>query len=141
MKTLKFLQILFLFTLCSSSSCEEEKEDKLPGTKPEMLIGKWEGLQWGSINMTMWCFMERYEFTETGGFTVKRKYDSKEKIFLEPDTVDYFTDWSYSKDNEGDPIIFFRNGKGSRWGTSVYELSSDSIILGCHDCIYYKIKE
>jgi hypothetical protein len=137
MKTLKFLQILFLFTLCSFSSCEEEKE-KLPGTKPEMLIGKWEGLVIGGLFFDSHTYLTRYEFTETGGFVVEWYYDPAEKVFLDPDTFNYFTNWSYSEENE---IIYFENYRGSRWKKFAYGLTPDSIYIGCNDCIYYKIKE
>jgi hypothetical protein len=138
MKTLKFLQVLLLFTLCSSSSCEEEKE-KLPGTKPEMLIGKWEGLRSGGLFFDSHTWFERYEFTETGGFMVKKYYDSIEKVFLKPDTSHYFANWSYSIDKEGEPTIYFENYRGSRWQLSICKLTPDSVRLGCGYCTYYKI--
>jgi hypothetical protein len=140
MKKLKFLQILLLFFLCSGSSCEE-REDKLPGTKPEMLIGKWEGLQSGGLFFEFHTYLRRYEFTKTGGFVVESYYDPIEKVFLEPDTFNYFANWSYSTDKEGEAIIYFLGYQGKRWGKNIYGLTSDSILLGCKDCIYYKIKE
>ncbi|KAA6337085.1 hypothetical protein EZS27_014797 [termite gut metagenome] len=136
MKNLKFLQIVLVLALCSCGSCEDE--DKLPGTKPEMLIGKWESLQNGGLFFDAHTWLERYEFTETGGFMVKTYYDPIAKVFLDPDTLNYFANWSFSVENE---TIYFENYRGSRWTLFAKGLTSDSIFLGCNDCIYYKIKE
>jgi hypothetical protein len=134
MKTLKFLQIMLLTALCSCSSCIEE-EDKLPGTKPEMLIGKWEGLHSGGLFFDSHTWLERYEFTKTGGFMVEQYYDPIEFFFLEPDTSNYFTNWSYSEE-EGK--IHFVNHYGSRWYQYVLQIAPDSIVLSRGT--YYKIK-
>jgi hypothetical protein len=141
MKTLKFLQIVLVAALCSGSSCMDEKEP-LPGYKPEILIGKWEGLRSGGLFFDSHTSLERYEFTETGGFMVKKYYDPIEKVFLEPDTFNYFANWSYlKKEEEKKAIIYFEDYGGGRWQLSIYELTPDSVKLGCNDCTYYKIKE
>jgi hypothetical protein len=136
MKNLKFLQIVLVLMLCPCGSCEEE--DKLPGTKPEMLIGKWEGLRSGGLFFDSHTYLERYEFTETGGFMVETYYDPVKKVFLEPDTSNYFANWSYSVMDE---MIYFESYRGSRWKLSVCEITPDSVRLGCGYCMYYKIKE
>jgi hypothetical protein len=142
MKTLKFLQIMLLAALCSGSSCWDEEDDKLPGTKPEILIGKWEGLHRGGLFFDSHTWLERYEFTENGGFMVEQYYDPVENFFLEPDTFSYFANWSYLKEEgEKKATIYFENYRGSRWKLSVYELTPDSVKLGCKDCTYYRIKE
>jgi hypothetical protein len=134
MKTLKFLQVLLLFTLCSSNSCEEEKE-KLPGTKPEMLIGKWERLGSGGLFFDSHTYLERYEFTETGGVITRQYYDFEEKKFDSPKTLGGFQDWSYSEEEEK---IHFVNHHGTRWYQYVLQITPDSIVLGIG--IYHKIK-
>jgi hypothetical protein len=118
-----------------------EDDDKLPGTKPEMLIGKWEGLRDGGLFFDSHTYLTRYEITETGGFVVERYYDPVEKVFLEPDTINYFANWSYYINEEGQSTIYFISYQGKKWGKHIYGLTSDSILLGCNDCPYYKIKE
>jgi hypothetical protein len=126
MKNLKFLQLLLLFALCSGSSCIEE-EDKLPGTKPEMLIGKWESLHSGGLFFDSHTYLERYEFTETGGMITRQYYNWEEKKFDTPKTLRHFQNWSYSEEEEK---IHFVNHSGSRWYQYALQITPDSIVLG-----------
>ncbi|KAA6337083.1 hypothetical protein EZS27_014795 [termite gut metagenome] len=133
MKNLKFLQIVLLLTLCSCSACEEE-DDKLPGTKPEILIGKWERLGSGGLFFDSHTYWERYEFTETGGMITRQYYNSEEQKFDIPKALGYFQDWSYS---EAEEKIHFVNHQGSRWYQYVLQIAPDSIVLGIGT--YHKI--
>jgi hypothetical protein len=103
-----------------------------------MLIGKWEKRGDGGLFFDSHTYLRRYEFTHSGGFMVEINYDPIEKIFLEPDTSNYFRNWSYSEIEE---TIYFENYRGSRWTKHAYGVTQDSIILGCKDCPYYRIKE
>jgi hypothetical protein len=143
MKNLKFLQILLLVTLVACTSCEDE--DKLPGSKPDMLIGKWEcmdtftsGFGWfgGFTDGYRWT---TYEFQINGGSITERLYYIATNEYKEPSTT-YFENWSYSEENE---TIYFENHRGSRWEKFACDLTPDSIYIGCNDkdCVYYKIKE
>jgi hypothetical protein len=93
MKTLKLLQIMLLAVLCSSSSCEEE--EKLPGTKPEILLGKWRGEYEASFMAAPTRYLiKTYEFTSGGGSIKTVEYFPNEDRY-EDDYTLYFTDWSY----------------------------------------------
>ncbi|MDR2058159.1 MAG: hypothetical protein LBP83_07775 [Dysgonamonadaceae bacterium] len=134
MKNLKLLQIMLLAALCSCSSCIEE-EEKLPGTKPEMLIGKWERLGSGGLFFDSHTYRERYEFTEIGGMITRQYYNFEEKKFESPKTLRHFQDWSYSEEEEK---IHFVNHYGTRWYQYVLQITPDSIVLGIGT--YHKIK-
>ncbi len=124
--------LLFIFCmLCplwACSSCDDD-EDKLPGTKPEILLGKWEtsyDLYWTA---TVRNVVETYEFTKSGGtntyvttYTYPVDYKPVDTLVL------HFTNWSY----DGKDIHFFykKNSYSESWIKSIPNLTSDSILLG-----------
>jgi predicted glycosyl hydrolase (DUF1957 family) len=127
------------------SSCEEE-ENKLPGTKPEMLLGKWEKTDTFSEGFSSlfgaWVIIGHqwitYEFTETGGSMTTLKYYIEEDKYEDPFIID-FTDWSY----EGETIYFekkYRKDRVRHWNLSIREMTPDSIKLGSIYDTYYKVK-
>jgi hypothetical protein len=133
MKRFVFI-FLMLCPLWACSSCQDD-EDKLPGTKPEMLIGKWEGLPQISL-IDFRYYFKIYEFTKTGGTIQDMEYfpskDRREERFAE-----YFTDWSY----DGESTIYFLKKKGSqtsKWEKHIYELTPSYIKLGGIYEIYNK---
>jgi hypothetical protein len=92
MKQLKFLQIILALTLCAWTSCEEE--EKLPGTKPDTLIGKWENVDklyedWPGL-LPIGKRWRTYEFTKTGGSITEIDYIEDENRYKEP-YIQYFT--------------------------------------------------
>jgi hypothetical protein len=134
---------MIICSLWLYSSCEEE-ENKLPGTKPEMLFGKWEnvdtlsdGLPWfGSLGIAGYRW-RTYEFTEKGGSLTQLDYIIEEDRYKEP-FIRVFTNWSYNGET-----IYFENIDGrneSHWGISIKEMTPDSIKLGSIYNTYYKIK-
>jgi hypothetical protein len=109
------------------SSCEDE--DKLPGSKPEILLGKWENYRdigWSYVSNYI---HEIYEFTPKGGSIKQMKYIPEEDCY-EDYYSDYFTDWSYS---ENEKTIYFlrkKERRTTRWEISVEELVPDFVRLG-----------
>jgi hypothetical protein len=140
-------QLLFIFLSLSPlwvySSCEDE--DKLPGSKPEILLGKWEnlstisdGIGWfGSF--TAGYRKEIYEFTEKSGSVIQLDSLIEDNKYKEH-FIRHFTDWSY----DGDEIYFIeKKGKNTnRWSKPVSELTSDYFKLGVGGSvdIYFKVK-
>jgi hypothetical protein len=126
--------------LWACSSCQDD-DDKLSGTKPEILIGKWEKV--GGLHADFFGFLTigkrwtTYEFTKTGGSITQLDYIAEENRYEDP-YIRYFTDWSY----EGETIHFLREKGRSieKWDIYIYNLTQDSISLGSTDYIYYKIK-
>jgi hypothetical protein len=125
-------QLLFIFLmicpLWACSSCQDD-EDKLPGAKPDLLIGEWEHNY--SINPVFTFetvyYSKIYEFTPTGGKIKEREYFPDEDRYGEPYII-YFTDWSY----DGKELYFIEK-KGQRirkWSQPVYELTPDFFRLG-----------
>jgi hypothetical protein len=139
----KMKTYLFIFLLLSPlwvfSSCQDD-EDKLPGSKLEILIGKWENV--GNLYADFLGYLKigkrytTYEFTNTGGSITQLDYIAEEDRYEEP-YIRYFTDWSY----EGETIHFLRKkGRSTeKWDIYIYNLTQDSIGLGSTDYIYYKI--
>jgi hypothetical protein len=137
-------RFLFLFLLIcpiwGCSSCEDE-ENRLPGTKPDILLGKWERNYAATPIFTfetIFC-SETYEFTLTGGSLKEVRYFPIEDRYEDYPTS-YFTDWSY----DGKEIYFInerKNGHISNWSQPVYELTSDFFRLGSSGLYtYLKIK-
>jgi hypothetical protein len=135
---MKQLLVIFLALspLLTCSSCQDD-EDKLPGTKPEMLLGKWENLtnEGGFIDNYI---HETYEFTKTGGSIKQMKYFPDEDRYEDYHTS-YFTDWSY----DGKEIYFLKKkgGYSDSWSKEVYELTPDFFVLDLGILYtYYKVK-
>ena len=142
MKHLLFITL----TLClfSFSSCGDgwkwfdfgDDEVKLTGTKPEILIGKWECYGTGSFIFTTWKYYERYEIRKDGGLIVRQSYDEATQTYLDPTTY-HFSNWLYSEEKE---LIYFNYTKTrSDRARSLREITPDSIKIA--GSIYYKIKE
>ncbi len=138
--------LLFIFCmLCplwACSSCDDN-EDKLPGTKPEILLGKWEAsyvLYWTA---TVRNVVETYEFTKSGGINTKVTTYIYPVDFKPVDTlVSSFNNWSY----DGNELHFFykKNSYSNTWSKAVYDLTQDSLSLGSgpYNCrVYYKINK
>ncbi|MDR2009269.1 MAG: hypothetical protein LBQ22_02155 [Bacteroidales bacterium] len=97
MKTYLFI-FLLLSPLWVFSSCQDD-EDKLPGSKPEILLGKWRAeyeasFMFGQVRH----LIETYEFTSGGGSIKTVEYFPDEDCY-EDDLTIHFTDWSY-RENE-----------------------------------------
>jgi len=143
----RFLFIfLLIYLLYSCSASFVDDESKLPpGTKPEMLFGKWQ--KYGDLysfiaglSPAVGYYLETYEFTPEGGSITTLEYIIEEDKYREP-CVTTFSNWCY----DGKCVEFLdKKSKNtySRWGKSVDELTSDYIKLGCgeNDCKYYKIE-
>jgi hypothetical protein len=138
MKTLKFLQIMLLAALCSGSSCQEE--EKLPGTKPEILLGKWRGEYEASFMAAPTRYLiKTYEFTSGGGSIKTVEYFPSEDRYEDYHTH-YFTDWSY--DGYSLHFIYKKGGYTNPWSYDVSELTPDYFILDTGIAkTYYKIVE
>ena len=129
MKRILFI-VLLTCPLWAYTSCEEEI--KLPGSKPEILLGTWEGY-FHNIWSHRRHIVETYEFTKTGGCKTQSEY------FPEEDRYEVFytrniADWSY----EGETLYFVEK-KGNytgRWELSIEELTEHSARLG--GSMYYK---
>ena len=143
-------RLLFIFLLICplwAGSCEDE--DKLPGSKPKILLGKWERsdiyyepTSWLGISLPAGHYRETYEFTPTGASLTKLVYITKDDEYLEPSVITY-ADCSYDGKD-----IHFLSKKGrytSRVERDLYSVNSDSLLLGTtkpeYCTIYLKIKE
>ena len=130
MKRFVFI-FLLICPLWACTSCDDE--DKLPGSKPEMLLGTWERSYIAGFPLPLWNMVETYEFTKKGGEIIRLEYFPEEDRY-EVDYTRNFTDWSY----QGETIYFLRK-KGSfteRWTLSVEELTDKSALLG--GVLFYK---
>jgi hypothetical protein len=138
-------QLLFIFLSLSPlwvySSCEDE--DKLPGSKPEILLGKWENVSTVGVGLSWfgsYIYGHRktiYEFTENGASVTKLDSLSEDDKYKEA-YMAYFINWSY----DGENIHFFEK-KGHYSNHSyklVYELNKNYFILKT-ESIYYKITD
>ena len=137
----RFLFIfLLIFPLWVCPSCEEEDGKRPPGTKPEILFGKWQTCQdlySFLVGPKIGLYWKTYEFTSKGGSITTLEYITKEDEYREPSVI-LFTDWCY----DGECIEFLRresNGTYFRWGIYIEELTPSSIRLG--GTRYYKINE
>jgi hypothetical protein len=134
-------QTLFIFLmicpLWACSSCQDD-EDKLPGSKPEILLGTWENLRDVGFILANYIH-ETYEFTPSGGSIKQMKYFPDEDRYEDYHTS-YFTDWSY----DGNRIYFIykKGGYTNPWSRSVKELTSDYFIFdsGGSGSVYTKVK-
>ncbi len=139
----RFLLILcILCPLWACSSCDDN-DDKLPGSKPEILLGKWEtsyDLYWTA---TVRNVVETYEFTKSGGAITQVTTYTYPVDYKPVDTfVIAFSNWSYDKKE----IHFFhkKNSYSNTWSQPVYKLTPDSLSLGTgpnNRKIFYKVKE
>ena len=139
----RFLFIFLLIApLLACSSCDDE--DKLPGSKPEILLGKWEnkdtftdGLCWFGCFGTDGYIWTTYEFRADGLSITERKYYFATDEYKEP-IINHIKDWSYSEKEE---TLYLVNSKGSRWTYSLKIITSDSIQIRGKYSGYYRIQE
>ncbi|KAA6337081.1 hypothetical protein EZS27_014793 [termite gut metagenome] len=136
-------QLLFIFLalspLLTCSSCQDD-EDKLPGTKPEVLLGKWGNLTNVGAFLDNYIY-ETFEFTKTGGSIKQMKYFPEEDRY-EDYHASYFTDWSY--DGNYIHFLYKKGGFINTWSQPVYKLTLEFLSLGTgqNNCtVYYKIQE
>ena len=129
MKRILFI-VLLTCPLWACTSCEEEI--KLPGSKPEILLGTWEyAFHSGFPNQGDYVYT--YEFFKKGGLYTESKYFPEEdqyKIYYTRN----ITDWSYERE-----MIYFMAKTGNytaRWELSIEELTEQSAQLG--GIMYYK---
>jgi hypothetical protein len=96
---------LFIFLIVCPlwlySSCQDD-EDKLTGTKPAILLGKWRYEHDSYFFFTpVRHLIETYEFTSRGGTLEVIEYFPEEDKYKDVYTS-YYTDWSY----DGSEIYF-----------------------------------
>jgi len=134
---------IFLLTcplwVCTSCWIRENDEEKITGTKPEILIGKWELYGSGSFFFDSWKFYQSFEFKKDGGFFVQRSFDYATQTYSEPDTTYRFSNWLYS---EKKGVIYYNiNESRTRYDRvqSLNGITMDSITIAGKT--YYKIKE
>jgi hypothetical protein len=137
------LIFLMLSPLWACSSCQDD-EDKLPGTKPAILLGKWEnlttvqdGIGWfGSF--TAGYRKEIYEFTKKGASLTYLDSLINDDKYRES-YVGHFADWSY----DGEYIHFLekRGNYSSRTRKPIYELKENYFTLYSESTYYYKITD
>ena len=145
---------LFIFILAcplwACSSCDGwgfgwgDKEEKITGTKPEILLGKWEnkdtfsdGLCWFGCFHTDGYIWTTYEFRLDGLSIIELKYYFETDEYKGP-FIDNIKDWLYSEKEE---TLYLVNSKGGRWTYSLVIASSDSIQIRGQSGYYYRIKE
>jgi hypothetical protein len=138
MKTYLFL-FLMISPLWACSSCQDD-EDKLPGTKPEILLGKWRGeYVVNSFLVPIRSIIETYEFTSGGGYIKKVNYYHGEDRYEDYHTH-YFTDWSY--DGHTLHFIYKKGGYRNPWSYDVSELTPDYFVLDTGVATtYYKVAD
>ena len=129
MKRILFI-VLLTCPLWACTSCEEEI--KLPGSKPEILLGKWEYAYHSGFPYPG-DYIKTYEFRKKGGLITGLKYVPEEDKYEVYYTIN-ITDWSY----EGKTIYFIekRGNFTSQWELSIEELTEHSARLG--GSMYYK---
>ena len=139
MKRFLFIFLLICPLWLCTSCWKDDDEEKITGTQPEILIGKWERYGTGSFFFDSWKYYERYEIRKDGGLVIWRSYDKATQTYLEPDTTYHFSNWLYSEEKQ---LIYFNiSSSKTRCDRrySMRELTSDSVKIAGLE--YYKIEE
>jgi hypothetical protein len=127
--------VLFIFfiicPLWVCSSCDDDYKYELSGTKPEIFLGKWEGLEETGF-LEVKYYRSIYEFTKTSASITRMQYNPKEDKYAEP-SIRNFKNWSYIVDPVDGELLYFAEQDGrltSKWARSVGELTPESVRFG-----------